>query len=327
MIQGLLVNIIILVIAIIVLDKASHWAIVNSIRIADITGFGRTTVGFILVSLSTSLPELSVALFSTTDEQSVGIAIGNVLGSNIVNICFVLGVSILFASWKQLSCIDFLPFITRDEIKRLQLGLFAASVIPLSLIYIGYASRLIGFVLIVIFIWNTYNFSKSDLDFRDEGAIGEEREKLPYYVGLSVIGAIGVVVCSYFIVQSATTIALGLGIPRVVIGATIVAFGTSIPELATSIEATKNESLNLALGNIVGSGFLNITLILGISLISTKFVINIGAFTNVAIFSLIGNLFLWYSLSGERICWREGVVLLFLYMVFLFTSFRQYPIL
>ena len=179
MFQGLFVNILILVIALIVLDKSSHWAIVNSIRIADITGFGRTTVGFILVALSTSLPELSVALFSTADEQAVGVAIGNVLGSNIVNICFVLGVSILFASWKQLSCIDFLPFITRDEIKSLQLGLFAASVIPLSLIYIGSASRLIGLVLVLVFIWNTYNFGKKDQKFRDEGAMGEEREKLP----------------------------------------------------------------------------------------------------------------------------------------------------
>jgi cation:H+ antiporter len=325
MFQGLFVNILTLVIALIVLDKSSHWAIVNSIRIADITGYGRTTVGFILVALSTSLPELSVALFSTADEQAVGVAIGNVLGSNIVNICFVLGVSILFASWKQLSCIDFLPFITRDEIKSLQLGLFAASVIPLSLIYIGSASRLIGLVLVLVFIWNTYNFGKKDQKFRDEGAMGEEREKLPYYIGLSVVGAIGVIVCSYFIVRSATSIALDLGVPRVIIGATIVAFGTSIPELATSLEATKNNSLNLALGNIVGSGFINITLILGLSLLSTEFVINIGAFTNVAIFSLIGNLFLWYSLSGERICWREGVVLVILYLVFLFTSFRQYP--
>ena len=325
MFQGLFVNILTLVIALIVLDKSSHWAIVNSIRIADITGFGRTTVGFILVALSTSLPELSVALFSTADEQAVGVAIGNVLGSNIVNICFVLGVSILFASWKQLSCIDFLPFITRDEIKSLQLGLFAASVIPLSLIYIGYASRLIGLVLVLVFIWNTYNFGKKDQKFRDEGAMGEEREKLPFYIGLSVVGAIGVIVCSYFIVRSATSIALDLGVPRVIIGATIVAFGTSIPELATSLEATKNNSLNLALGNIVGSGFINITLILGLSLLSTEFVINIGAFTNVAIFSLIGNLFLWYTLSGDRICWREGVVLVILYLVFLFTSFRQYP--
>ena len=325
MFQGLFVNILILVIALIVLDKSSHWAIVNSIRIADITGFGRTTVGFILVALSTSLPELSVALFSTADEQAVGVAIGNVLGSNIVNICFVLGVSILFASWKQLSCIDFLPFITRDEIKSLQLGLFAASVIPLSLIYIGSASRLIGLVLVLVFIWNTYNFGKKDQKFRDEGAMGEEREKLPLYIGLSVVGAIGVIVCSYFIVRSATSIALDLGVPRVIIGATIVSFGTSIPELATSLEATKNNSLNLALGNIVGSGFINITLILGLTLLSTEFVINIGAFTNVAIFSLIGNLFLWYTLSGDRICWREGVVLVILYLVFLFTSFRQYP--
>ena len=321
----LLMNAIVLLAALAVLGKSSQITISRSVELADITGFGKTTVGFLLIALSTSLPELSVSVFSTTTEEAVGVAIGNVLGSNIVNVCLVLGASILYASLKQKACIDFLPIITEDEIKTLQLGLFGASLIPLGLIYLGYASRAIGLVLIAAFLVNTYNLSRQRESYKEEGALGEERKMIPRLIAFIIIGVTGVLVCSYYIVEAATFIALSIGIPKVVIGATIVAFGTSLPELATSIEATRNDALNLALGNIVGSGLLNLTLILGVTLSFSNFTINIGAFTNVAVFSLIANLFLWYFLSGDRVCWREGAVLVVLYLTFLVTSFRGYP--
>ncbi|MFH1179751.1 MAG: sodium:calcium antiporter [Candidatus Bathyarchaeota archaeon] len=308
--------------SLVLLSKFSHWTIVNSERVADITGFGKTAVGFILIALSTSLPELTVSVFSTANEEAVGVAIGNVLGSNIVNICFVFGGCILYSSWKNLTCIDFLPIITRDDIKSLQFGLFSASIIPLSLIYLGFASRFIGLLLIGLFAWNTWKLVKNREGMKDEGALGDEKKRLTRYLLILMVGVAGVIVCSYFIVDSATFIALSLGVPKVVIGATIVAFGTSIPELATSLEATKNNDINLALANIVGSGFLNITLILGVTLIAANLTVNVAAFTNIAIFSLIANLFLWYFLSGERICWKEGAVLMFLYALFLFSSLR-----
>jgi len=136
----------------------------------------------------------------------------------------------------------------------------------------------------------------------------------------------GVIACSYFIVDSATYIALGLGVPKLVIGATIVAFGTSVPELATSLEATKSGSISLALGNIVGSGILNLTLILGTTLVLSDLTVNMAVFTNLAVFSLISNLFLWYFLSGDRICWREGAVLVALYVLFLASTLRGYGV-
>ena len=221
-----------------------------------------------------------------------------------------------------MTCIDFLPIITRDDIKSLQFGLFSASIIPLSLIYLGFASRFIGVLLLGLFAWNTLQLAKKREGMKDEGTLGEEKKKLTRYILMLLLGVAGVIVCSYYIVDSATLIALSIGVPKVVIGATIVAFGTSIPELATSLEATRGNSINLALANIVGSCFLNITLILGVTLIAANLTVNIEAFTNIAVFSLISNLFLWYFLSGERICWREGAVLIFLYVLFLFSSLR-----
>jgi cation:H+ antiporter len=148
-----------------------------------------------------------------------------------------------------------------------------------------------------------------------------ERSRLRRYTLLALAGASIVVATAFFIVDSSSFIAESVGIPRVVIGATIVAFGTSIPEFTTSISSVRKGHFDLALGNIVGSGFINITLILGVALMASPLTVNIAAFSNIAMFSLITNLFLWYFLDTERMSWRDGVLLLALYAIFLVVSF------
>jgi cation:H+ antiporter len=317
---GLLGNVIILIVSLVVLNRASDVAITHSINVASATGLGKTTVGFILVAFSTSLPELCVAVFSVLDPETTAVAIGNVLGSNIVNICLVLGICFLLVAFKFSRVAKSLPKMAKSEMGSLNFGLFIASIVPLTLLYIGYASRFIGVILLAIFIFYMYNLSKAKPP-AEEMPSGAERQKLRKYMSLSILGAVGVVACAYFIVESASYLALSVGIPKVVIGATIVAFGTGVPELVTSIDALKKGHLGMALGNIVGSCFMNITCILGITLIASTLSINVSAFSNVAIFSLVANLLLWYFLSKERVGWREGAILLFMYALFLITSF------
>jgi cation:H+ antiporter len=320
---GLLGNVAILLASLLILNKASDWTITNSVKVADITGFGKTTVGFILVAFSTSLPELSVSIFSAIGQESIGIAIGNVLGSNIVNVCLILGICFLLVALKESNNVKIVPSMAKEEIGSLYFGLFVASIIPLTLLYIGYASRFIGAALLAIFVFYVYQLSKVK-KIKEEGSLGMERQKLGRYTLLTFLGAAGVVASAYFIVDSASYIAVSIGVPRIVIGATIIAFGTSIPELATSINATKKGHLDLALGNIVGSGFINITCILGVALIGSPLMVNMAAFSNIIMFSLITNLLLWYFLSSEKISWREGAILLFMYFVFLAVSFGGY---
>lgn len=323
MFEGLLINALILLVFLLVLNKASDWTITNSAKVADITGIGKTTVGFILVAFSTSLPELSVSIFSALGEETIGVAIGNVLGSNIVNICLILGLCFFISALKNSEDVKRLPSMAKEEIGSLYFGLFVASIIPLTLLYIGYASRFIGIILLAIFVFYLLQLSRTR-KAGEEGALEGERQKLRRYTLLTFLGAAGVVISSYFIVDSASYIALEMGIPRVVIGATIVAFGTSIPELATSLGAVQKGHLDMALGNIVGSCFINITCILGVTLAASTLRVNMAAFSNLVMFSLITNLFLWYFLSSERISWREGAVLLFMYLIFLITSFGGY---
>lgn len=318
-----MINALILLASLLVLDKASHLTITNSVKVADMTGFGKTTIGFILLAFSTSLPELSVAIFSAIGGGAIGVAIGNALGSNIVNVCLILGVCVLLGTLRNSKATGLVPFMTKEEIGSLHFGLFVASIVPLSLMYIGYASRFIGVILLTIFILYTYQLSKVKI-IKEEEPLGEERQNLHRYTFLIFIGAASVVASSYFIVDSATYIALKIGVPYIIIGSTIVALGTSVPELATSIEATKQGHLNLAFGNIIGSCFINITCILGVTLVASQLTVNIAAFSDLAMFSLIANLFLWYFLSSEKISWREGSVLLFFYLLFLAISFGGY---
>ncbi|MEM1587010.1 MAG: sodium:calcium antiporter [Candidatus Bathyarchaeia archaeon] len=320
---GLVGNAIILLVGMLVLDKSSDLAVDNSVKIAEITGIGKTTIGFLLIALSTSLPELSVSVFSAVNPEAIGVAIGNVLGSNIANLCLILGLCFLILSLKTRgSMVDHFNRMTIAEIRDLYFGLFIASLIPLILIYIGYASSVIGAVLVTIFV--IYNIQIIRSRKNKEAYRLSRGGKIIKYVLFALLGVAGAVSSAYFMVESASYIAEGLGVPKVIIGATIVAFGTSLPELVTSIDATKKGHIELALGNIIGSGFVNITLILGVALLGGPFRVNMAAFSSLVIFSTMANILLWYFLSGERIGWRESAILLFMYILFIATSLGAY---
>jgi cation:H+ antiporter len=300
----------------------SEFAIRNAVRISDITGFGKTTIGFVLVGFSTSLPELSVSVFAVANPASVGVSIGNVLGSNIVNIAMILGVCILIIVLRRPRYPSFLLTLAKEEMGNLHFGLFIASIIPLALLYIGYASRFVGVILVGIFIFYMIQLARANKTKQESTAVQvSERSRLRRYALLALAGASIVIATAFFIVDSSSFIAESVGIPRVVIGATVVAFGTSIPEFATSVSSARKGHFDLALGNIVGSGFINITLILGVALIASPLTVNVAAFSNLVMFSLIINLFLWYFLGNQKIGWREGVLLLSLYVIFLVITF------
>jgi len=319
---GLIGNAIVLLVGMLVLDKSSDLTVDNSVKAAEITGLGKTAIGFLLIALSTSLPELSVSVFSAVDPESIGVAIGNILGSNITNICFILGLCFLILSLKNHGKIFHFSSVTAEEVRDLYFGLFIASLIPLALIYIKYASNVIGAILVTIFVFHNFQLIRSRRN--NEKHSLEKRDKVIKYILLALSGVAGVVISAYFIVESASYIAVELGVPRVIIGATIVAFGTSLPELATSINAIRKGYVELTLSNIIGSGFTNITLILGASLLGGNFQVNMAAYSSLVMFSIIANLLLWYFLSNEQIGWRESLMLLFTYALFIATSFGSY---
>jgi len=320
---GAVANALILLVSILLLVVGSEITIRNSVKVSDITGFGKTTVGFILVGFSTSLPELSVSIFALSNPENVGVSIGNVLGSNIVNIALILGICIIIMVVGHTNFSGYIINLAKEEMGNLQFGLFIASIIPLTLLYIGYASRFIGVILVTIFVVYMIQLARANKTLAPKPSTSD-RSRLQNYTLFALVGATLVISTAFFIVESATTLAVNVGIPPVVIGATIIAFGTSIPELATSISSARKGFFDLALGNIVGSGFINVTLILGVALIASPLNVNIAAFSNLALSSLIVNLFLWYFLGSGKISWREGALFLALYAAFLAISFGGY---
>jgi cation:H+ antiporter len=316
---GFIGNLAVLFGTLFILYKASDVTIHNSVRVAEVAGFGKTTVGFILIAFSTSLPELFVVVFSVFKPENAGVAIGNILGSNITNICLTLGACFFLIGLNYSELERFIPNIAKQEIGDLYFGLFLASIIPLSLLFVGSASFLIGFALLSLFFYNLYKLSKKRNVKEQSGLI--ERKNIRKYILLTIAGAIGVVVAAYFIVESSSYIASILGVPKVVIGATIVALGTSLPELVTGIDAVRKGHAELVLGNIIGSCFMNITLLLGLALIIAPFSVQMEAFSDLIVLSIISNLILRYFLNGEKIGKPEGTVLIFIYFVFLITSF------
>ena len=333
LVTGLAVNLLVIGVSFLVLNWASNLTITNAIKVSTVTQLGKTAVGFSMIAFSTSLPELVVA-FVAAFTGGAPLSVGNVLGSNIFNISVIVGLAVLLLYLKRPRHasdsngpvgINVIPSFAKSELSSIEFGLFISSIIPMILIYIATATWVVGLILIFIFVGYMYNLSKVRMPSENGEVTLEEKSKLKRYVYLTILGALGVVVSANFLVNSAVGIAESVGIPQSVIGATIVAFGTSLPELTVSLQSILKGHPSLAFGNIIGSSFVNTTLILGITffvpaVVGSPIAMNMGVLQNLVIFSIITNLFFWYFLSREKIGWREGAIFLFIYGFFIVTT-------
>jgi cation:H+ antiporter len=333
LLTSFVIDVLVIAVSFLALNWASNLAINNAVKVANVTRLGKTAVGFSMIAFSTSLPELTVA-FIAAFSGGAALSVGNVLGSNIVNICVIIGLAAILLHLKShrkqktlngSNGINVIPNFAKTELSSIHFGLFISSIIPMALIYIKAATWVVGIVLISIFVVYMYQLSKVRMPSENGDSSQEDKTKLKKYVLLTVAGALGVVVSAYFLVESAVRIATSVGIPQTVIGATIIAFGTSLPELTLDLKSFLRGHPGLAFGDIIGSSFVNITLILGVtlfvpSLVGTPVSMNMDVFQNLIIFSIITNLFFWYFLSREKIGWKEGAVFLFIYGLFLATT-------
>jgi cation:H+ antiporter len=330
------VDILIIAFSFIVLNFASNIAINNAVKVASITRLGKTAVGFSIIAFSTSLPELTVA-FIAAFSGGAALSVGNVLGSNIVNISVIVGLASFLVCFQyrrrakrsdQPSPPDcnIVPAFAKSELSSIYFGLFISSIIPIVLIFISAAAWIVGLVLIGIFIGYMYQLSKVRMpEENNDSVTAKEKGKLNKYLLLTIAGALGVVVSAYFLVESAVAIAQAAGLSQQVIGATIIAIGTSLPELTLDIKAILHGHSGLAFGDLIGSSFVNITLILGVTLfvpalVGSPVVLVADVFQNLVLFSIVINLLFWYFLTRGQIGRREGAVFLVLYALFILTT-------
>ncbi|KAA0003153.1 MAG: calcium/sodium antiporter [Thermoplasmata archaeon] len=236
----------------VLLVKGSDVFIDGAAGLAKKIGVSEHMIGLTLVAFATSLPELAVSSIASFNKQE-GIAIGNVIGSNIANICLVLGIAAIIMQLKTTK------ETTRDAIfmTGVTFLLFGFIAIDKKIDRYDAIIFLIIYAFFVYYLYKTRTGS-NEMGIEDKGGLIKD--------GLFVIfGSVGVVLGAHFLVKSGVGVAEILGISPLVIGLTMIAFGTSLPELASSITAAIKKKHGIAIGNVIGSNIINILLVLGVS--------------------------------------------------------------
>jgi len=291
-----------------VLTKSGGWVVEHSVRLSRLLGVSTFSIGFILVSVSTSLPELGVAIFSTA--QSIpGLSAGDVLGANLTDLTLILGLCAIFGGT---------IYLKKKELMGLIELLFITSLVTVLIFRSAQLLPFTGLVLLALFaflLFRLYKRGRVPQEVFD--GVKEKRTGAFLRLAGSLVLLLG---ASYFLVSSARSITLALNMAPTLVGATVVALGTTLPELTVELRAVRKKQYALALGDLFGSAVTNFTLVLG-----TLSIINIGA-PRIEVKPLLGLLpiffmtlfFIWFTLSKQgKITKRDGFVLCGLYALFL----------
>jgi len=279
-----------LVLGFVLLVKGADWLVDGASAIAKRFGISDLVIGLTVVAFGTSMPEFVVNMVSVA-EGSTDLAITNILGSNIINTFVILGVTALI--W---------PVTSQKRSRQYDIPL---SILAGAMVYVFVRynvpseqapgiTRLGGIILLVLFVWfltNTFRHAKE----QHESVEAVEQSK-PIGIGLAVtlllVGLVGLVVGGEMIVKSAVQIATNLGVSEAVIGLTVVALGTSLPELATSAMAAFKHNCDIALGNVIGSNIFNVFFVLA----SSAVVRPLPAYDGI-------NLDAWVAALGSILVW------------------------
>ncbi|HAG91266.1 MAG TPA: calcium/sodium antiporter [Bdellovibrionales bacterium] len=284
--------------------------------VARYYGMSPLLIGMVIIGFGTSAPEMVVSALSSL-QGNPGIALGNAYGSNITNIALILGVTALL-----------MPISVHSQILRKELPiLFFVTVIGIGSLIDLKLTRLEGVILLLIFTgvmaWTIWEGLKGDKDaFSAEMKVelGEGQVSIKKSFLMLVFGILVLIFSSRILVYGAVGIATSLGVSDVIIGLTVIAVGTSLPELASSIIAARKGEPDIALGNVLGSNFFNTLAVVGISGVIHPFSIEKEIFyRDVGVMTVLTlSLFLFgYGFRGQgRINRLEGGVLLLSYFAY-----------
>ena len=307
MIIELVVPLLIFAISLVVLASASHFTIKSIEELIALTGLSEASAGFVILAVMTSTPEIIVALFSVL-QGTPGISIGDILGSNVFNVGAVLGI---------LGMLGFLKTCCTDLLVELTDILFITSLIPLLLVIFKVASPIIGVVLLGTFLVNIYLMAKKRTPMvktNNSAAVGKRSRKT--VATMLILSFAGVIIAARLVVSSGINIALILGAPPILIGVKVVAIGTSLPELTLDFAAVRRGRVQLAIGDVIGSNLTNLTLVLGLVLLTSPFAVDMTIFTEILPFLLITTIIFWRFLTRGGVSQVGGIILIMTYILF-----------
>lgn len=306
-----------LIIGFVFLVKGADLFVEGSSSIAKKLKVPSIVIGLTIVAIGTSLPEAAVSITASVTNNNA-LAISNVLGSNIFNLMVVIGV-----------CAILTPVAVQKDVVRRDLPF--SVICALLLLVLGYMGsmslgRVDGIILLLLYIaflgfmiYTAMKARKAGNENSSEVVAEAEEIKImsvPKSILFIIIGAVGIMIGGDVVVDSAVNIATSFGMSQTLVGLTIVALGTSLPELVTSVVAAKKREVDMALGNAIGSNVANILMILGIASSISPIPFHMEDLIDICVlvaFSLLIWLFAW---TKKRIDKGEGLVMVVLYVIY-----------
>ncbi|MBR2678550.1 MAG: calcium/sodium antiporter [Bacilli bacterium] len=308
----MLLNIFLLIFGFVILIKGADFFVDGASSIAANLKVSKMLIALTIVSFGTSAPELAVAIKAIAS-GSGDIVLGNVIGSNILNILLIIGISAIVHS---------LGVKNNTVKKELPITMLITTLFGVLLLdnvfdkgIANSFSRSDGVVLLLffsVFMYYLISMSRNRID-EDEVA------PMPILksIGFTTLGLVGIILGSNFVVDSATYIAKAIGISERLIALTVIAFGTSLPELVTSVSATRKGEYDIAIGNVVGSNIFNIGIVLGIpvSVFGGVGRITFG-FVDISVMVITAILLFIFSLNDRKISKNEGIIFLLIFIIY-----------
>lgn len=311
--------ILLFVVGLVLIIKGGDWFVDSAVFIANLTGIPKFIIGATIVSVATTLPELTVSVTGVIDGE-LDLAVGNAVGSVTANIGLIMGISLV--------CMP--AVIKRSQFWLKGVLMSAAALLLWILCKDGTLHMLPSFalfVLLAVYVWDNIRDAKNDVG-SDERELVDKKE-LPQQLVMFVVGVAAIVVGSKLLIEYGSEIALLLGVPSAIIGVTMVAIGTSLPELITTLTAIRKRESSMSIGNIIGANIIDLALILPICSVVSDGKLTIAeqsysldmpmcfAMTVIAVLpSLIkGKLYRW-----------QGILMLALYAVYVVILVTQYGV-
>ncbi len=302
----MVLQVFILLVGFLLLVKGADWFVEGAAGIAKKLGIPQLIIGLTIVAMGTSMPEAAVSITAALQENA-GITIGNIVGSNILNILIILGVTALITNVAiQKSTLYYeIPYMIAITIVLMIFGITGGE--------ITFIEGIIFWLLFIVFLGYLFVMSKKGNSQEDE-----EVKDIPVWkcILFMLVGGVMVVKGSDFAVSGASAIARFFGMSERFIGLTIVAFGTSLPELVTSVTAAKKGNAGIAIGNIVGSNIFNILFVIGTTALictvpfESKFIID-------TIIAIASGVVLWLGTYKNRELRKPcGIVMLLGYAAY-----------
>lgn len=303
--MNFVLQIVFLALGFFLLVKGADWFVDGASGLARKLGIPQLVIGLTIVAMGTSLPEAAVSI-SAALRGNAEITIGNIVGSNILNILIILGVTALIATLK-----------VADSTVRYEIPFMI--VVTFVLLWLGYTGGqvtwlegVILWVLFLLYLRYLYMMAKKGKEEEKEA----EQLSTAKTIGLILAGVLMIVAGSNFAVEGASNLAKALGISQRFIGLTIVAFGTSLPELVTSVSAARKHNADIAIGNIVGSNIFNILFIVGTTALITPVTFASGFVVDTLIAAAVGILLFVCVARTKELRKKAGIVMLLAYILY-----------